>query len=149
MKLETKRAEETKELGAKFTRSLKPKKEEATVICLLGDLGAGKTTFVQGVASALFIKETIQSPTFVLMKRFSINPPFRSLIHVDAYRIEDESELKQLNFEEILSDPTNLVFIEWPERIKNSIPKTAETISFRFIDDSTREIIVPDYADKK
>lgn len=149
MKVVTKSKEETKKVAESFIVTLKPKKEEATVICLFGDLGAGKTTFVQGVASALFIKEVIQSPTFVLMKRFQIEAPFKSLIHLDAYRIDDEKELEPLGFKEILSDFENLIIIEWPERIKNSIPENAVSVKFKFIDEMTREIMLPDNADKK
>ncbi len=149
MKVVTKNAEETKKAGEDFVSTLKPQKEGATVVCLFGDLGAGKTTFVQGFARALAIKETIQSPTFVLMKRFSIAAPFKNLIHVDAYRIENEKELEPLDFKEILSDQKNLIVIEWPERIKNSIPKDALCVFFSFVDDVTRDITLPDYADKK
>lgn len=149
MKVVTKSKEETKKLAEGFVSTLKPQKNCATVVCLIGDLGSGKTTFVQGLAFALDIKETIQSPTFVLMKRFAVFAPFKNMIHVDAYRIEDEKELEQLDFKAMLSDSGNLIIIEWPERIKNSIPENALNVSFSFIDDVTREITLTDYADKK
>ena len=65
---------------------------------------------------------------------------FRKLIHIDAYRLEKDSELLHLGWEEILKNPENLVLIEWPENVSSIIPPLAKRVKFKFIDDSTREI---------
>lgn len=143
--MRTASAEETKATGAAFAAGLSPRKEGATVICLKGDLGSGKTTFVQGMAAAFAIKGPIQSPTFVIEKRYPLQgeTEFSNFIHIDAYRIEDERELIPLLFSETASDRGNLIVVEWPERIENVLPKYAMTISFTFVDEKTRDIQTP------
>ncbi len=103
----------------------------AFVIALSGDLGAGKTTFIQGFVGALGIKKRVTSPTFILFRRFAIrHSPFTSLYHVDAYRIKSPKEIAALEFKEILSNPANIVLIEWPENIKKILPKNILRIQF-------------------
>lgn len=94
-----------------------------TVVALSGDLGAGKTTFVQLLAKMLMITETVNSPTFVLMKLYETEDSvFEKLVHIDAYRIEDSSEMGPLNFTEIITTPNTLVCIEWAENIADLLP---------------------------
>lgn len=113
----------------------------AALIGLSGDLGSGKTAFVKGVAKALGVKEEVTSPTFVIEKFFAIDhPPFTRLIHIDAYRIEHSSELASLRWKETVADPKNLIFIEWPEKIADILPKGMQMLTFKFIDETTREI---------
>jgi tRNA threonylcarbamoyladenosine biosynthesis protein TsaE len=100
------------------------------IFCLQGDLGAGKTTFIQGAARALKIKNKILSPTFVIMKDFPLLAPFKKFYHIDCYRIEKPKEILNLGFKEIIKNPGNLVFIEWPERIRKIIPKNAVWLEF-------------------
>lgn len=102
-----------------------PRKETATVIALQGDLGAGKTAFTKALARELGIQEHITSPTFVIMKSYAVSehPECKTLTHIDAYRIEDQDEMRVLGFSEILRDPTRIVCIEWPERIQSLIPE--------------------------
>ncbi len=104
----------------------------ATVIGLSGDLGAGKTTFSQGFAKALAVTDTVQSPTFVIMKIYAIGGSstafqkgFRTLIHIDAYRLDKSSELLYLGFEKMTENPENIIVIEWPERVADILPKHA------------------------
>ncbi len=115
---------------------------QALAVCFYGDLGSGKTTFVQFLAKALGIKENITSPTFVIQKNFTILQlfPFSRLIHLDCYRINDPAEMTVLRWEETLADPHNLLVIEWPERIKSLLPKNCLNIKFTFVDETTREI---------
>jgi tRNA threonylcarbamoyladenosine biosynthesis protein TsaE len=95
----------------------------AIVLVLSGDLGAGKTTFVQALARALGVREVVQSPTFTIMKLYeTTHTTVRRLVHMDAYRIEDMSELAPLRFIETLKNPETLVCIEWGERIKAVLP---------------------------
>ncbi len=107
-------------------------KSSATVVALRGDLGAGKTTFVQALGKALGITETMQSPTYVLMKSYEIKKasPFAKLIHIDAYRLEDPKEFAALRPEQFLRDSKNLVVIEWPEKLAGALPPADLTISF-------------------
>ncbi len=94
----------------------------ATVIFLFGNLGAGKTTFVQNIAKKLGIKENVLSPTFVICKQYPLSfMHFITLTHIDLYRLESEEETKTINLENIIKDKQNLVFIEWPEKISNTI----------------------------
>jgi tRNA threonylcarbamoyladenosine biosynthesis protein TsaE len=122
--------------------------EKACIIALQGDLGSGKTTFVKAVAETLGIRDTVTSPTFVLEKIYKIEDKtalgagYTHLIHIDAYRLENSNEMSALGFDEILEKPENLVFIEWPERISQAIPKNAQILHFRFVNEKTREITV-------
>jgi tRNA threonylcarbamoyladenosine biosynthesis protein TsaE len=105
-----------------------PKKEErvgrAALITLSGDLGAGKTTFVQELASALGVKEAVQSPTYVLMKSYELKDrQFSTLVHIDAYRLAGAEEFEALEPASFLLDEDVLVAIEWPERIEGALPK--------------------------
>ena len=142
--METRQITTLEELGdiAKEVLSTCSQKEHAQVITLQGDLGAGKTALTKEFAKLLGITHEITSPTFVIMKSYEIpaHPFLKSLIHIDAYRIESDDEMRVLGFEEILSDPTNLVCIEWPEKIKNLIPKDAYTVSLTLNLEETRTI---------
>lgn len=103
----------------------------ATVVALSGELGAGKTTFVQALAKELGVKEIVQSPTYVLMKRYDISYlNFKHLIHIDAYRLNNAQEFAALRPEQFLTDPSNLVCIEWPERVQGALSKPDLTIKF-------------------
>lgn len=96
-------------------KSLKP----GTVIALTGPLGAGKTTFVQVLAKELGAKTNPRSPSFSLVRSYSLEPVtygLRTLIHVDAYRIEDANDLLPLGLDELLAEPGVVMALEWPER---------------------------------
>jgi len=121
-------------------------KTKATIVGLYGDLGSGKTAFTKEVSRAFGLKQTVTSPTFVIEKIYKL-PQFGSkasefeyLIHIDAYRLESGEELKQLGWEEIVNNPKNLIFIEWPENIKDILPKDIKKMKFKFIDEDTREV---------
>ncbi len=127
-------------------KALIGKKDSATVIALSGNLGTGKTTITKEIAKQLGIKENVVSPTFVIMKIYKLTSNskhysnFKKLIHIDAYRIEDAKEFINFNWEEIISDKENLVVLEWPEKMKNIIPKNAINIYLSHIDEETRQI---------
>src|SRR5690242_17689748 len=105
-------ADETIELGRALAARLRPPK----LVLLRGDLGAGKTTMVKGVAEAFDAasQDDVTSPTFTLIHEY--RGPTISVYHIDLYRIETERELATLGLDEIMSDPQNLVLIEWGER---------------------------------
>ena len=130
--------------ASSFIKNLSVNSDRAIIIGLLGDLGSGKTAFVQSVAKVLKIEKYITSPTFVIQKRYKIGLEgsfFENLIHIDAYRLESGEELLSLDWVEIKSNPKNIIFIEWPERINEVLDKDMETIHFKFIDENTREVI--------
>lgn len=98
----------------------------ATIVCLHGDLGAGKTTMTQLFGGMLGVTETITSPTFVIKKTYETNNlVFKQLVHMDAYRLEGEQNLNVFRLDQDFSNLDNLVIIEWPEIIKDSIPSNA------------------------
>jgi tRNA threonylcarbamoyladenosine biosynthesis protein TsaE len=139
----TESAEQTQKIGKDIARKIiaDRKKSKAVVIGLKGDLGGGKTTFTQGFAKGLGIKDKILSPTFVILKRFQIkSKQFKNFYHIDCYRLKDEKDLLELGFEEVISDPENIVLIEWPEKIKKILPKDTIIIEFDFIDENKRKI---------
>jgi len=115
----------------------------ALVVGLYGDLGSGKTTFTQAIAKIFDIKEDITSPTFVIEKMYDIkNGGFKKLVHIDAYRLDLAKELLALDWEKTLSDPKNIIFIEWPERVLEALPKNHAKIFFKFLSENEREITV-------
>ncbi|MEK7636580.1 MAG: tRNA (adenosine(37)-N6)-threonylcarbamoyltransferase complex ATPase subunit type 1 TsaE [Patescibacteria group bacterium] len=142
----SKRTAETKAIAARLARKIffsagggsasggKKPSENAVVIVLKGDLGAGKTTFARGFIGACITRKKVQSPTFVLMKRFPISKKhsgvFRNIFHIDAYRLKNEKEATSLRLYELFSDPTALILIEWPERIFSIIPKKHTRVLF-------------------
>mgnify|MGYP001576635066 CR=1 FL=1 len=112
------------------TENLKPR--GAFVIALSGELGSGKTTFVQGFVRGLGIKKRMTSPTFIIFRRFKLSAlSFKFLYHVDAYRIKKSADLAMLGFKEILKNPKNILLIEWPENIKKIVPKEVLWILFK------------------
>lgn len=128
------------EAGA-LVRTLTPKAEDATLITLSGELGAGKTTFVQGIARALGITEHITSPTFVLEKVYRIpDGAFSKLVHIDAYRLEGKS-LAPLGLVELLTDSKNLILLEWPEMVsEGELPPAEVRISLTVLPDTSRTL---------
>lgn len=127
--------------GKALASSLSSSPEHATVVGLSGELGSGKTTFVKGVARAFGVTQTVTSPTFVIQKIYKLEgQPFRHLVHIDAYRLESAEELSVLGFNALLSDPGNLIIIEWPERVREILPPDIKMLHFEFINSSTRSI---------
>ncbi len=120
--------------------------KEATVLVCSGNLSAGKTTFAQSLAKHLGIRERITSPTFVIQKTYKLPLSakkkfgFSHFVHIDAYRLDNEKELKVLHFKEIAEDPGNLVLIEWGERVKKILPASYRALHFIFINETTRQI---------
>jgi tRNA threonylcarbamoyladenosine biosynthesis protein TsaE len=133
---------QTKNLGKKLARELSNSlpKEKAIIIALEGELGSGKTTFLQGFAKGLGIKDKILSPTFVLMKKYQIPNTKYQFYHIDCYRIKKPKELLTLGFEEIISNPKNIVAIEWAEKVAKLLPKENIVLDFRIKVGKEREI---------
>ena len=148
MKREVKNLEELRAVAEGFlgTIAKNPLKETATVVGLSGDLGAGKTAFVKCVASILGIAEVVTSPTFILEKVYIIprgsilGERFTKLIHIDAYRLEGGKEMRALDWDALLLDEHNLIFIEWPEQVKEAMPKDIINLSFEYAGEGVRQI---------
>lgn len=140
MKYLSRSLEETSKVARDFLGTL-GLEDRATVVALQGELGAGKTAFTQEVGKILGVVENMHSPTFVIEKIYSIDwKGFKNLIHIDAYRLEKDSELLHLGWEEVTKGSENLIFLEWPENVAGLIPTGAKRIYFQFIDETTREI---------
>lgn len=134
---------EFRQAAAEFALGLKPLPNRATVVGLYGDLGAGKTTFVQAAARALGISETLTSPTFLIFRSYQLPVTcsnYSSLVHVDAYRLKNSEELRGLGFADLLADPANLIFVEWADRVADAMPPNHHKLFFEFVDENTRMI---------
>ena len=127
-------AEETMALGKAISELAKP----GSTFCLTGDLGAGKTTLVRGIAKGLNIKSVVQSPTFNIMKIYfdGIKP----LIHIDAYRLADVDT--DIGLDEYIGYETGLTVIEWPNFIERLIPENSSEIEIVNIGDNDRKITI-------
>src|SRR3989338_6151407 len=166
----TRSAKETKKLGEKLAheidRSPTSIKRGAIIISLEGELGSGKTTFTQGFAKGLGIKENPRSPTFVIMRIYPITtnpstpspfvrakgkkyspPPYEgggwgrlNFIHIDAYRLKSK-DFKVLNWRDFIKDKNNIILVEWGNKIKNILPKGSLRIIFKHIEHSHKRLI--------
>lgn len=137
--------EETRARGASFGATLAP----ATLVCFYGDLGAGKTTFIQGMLGVFGAEGPFVSPTFVLMKEYLLKMPtatgIRRVYHADAYRIESAEDFEKIGFGEWIDDPSGVVLLEWPERVSDSLPERYMRVSIRLIEGESREIIIESF----
>ncbi len=139
MKIILESVAQTKKLGEEVGKKIL-KDNICPFLALEGDLGSGKTTFLQGLAKGLLIKETVTSPTYIIFKKYKINGE-KFFYHFDAYRIT-EKDLDVLNFKEIVENKNNIIAVEWSENIGGAIPQQAITMKFSFIDYRRRKLIV-------
>lgn len=125
----------------RFVRNLpKERGKKAFVVGLSGELGAGKTAFVQEVARALGISRPVASPTYTIVQTYPVeHPVFTRLVHVDAYRLQS-GEAGTIGWEEYVSNPENLVLVEWPERIFGGVPEGARHFAFAVTGEEVRSI---------
>lgn len=112
---------------------LEGRQRKGVTVALTGELGSGKTTFAQGFASGLGVKERVLSPTFILLKEFKIKHRFfRTFYHLDCYRLDNPAkELLHLGFKKIIADSHNIVVIEWADRIRKILPRNCIWIHFK------------------
>lgn len=145
MKYLAKTIEETKTIAHEFASSLKG----GDVVFLEGDLGAGKTTFVQGVLESLGYTEPVRSPTFSIMNIYKItnHSTIKQIIHIDFYRFDSPEESRTLGLEEMMNDTKNVFMIEWPEKglEKNSKIQYNTSIKFTSLENEAKEIIISLY----
>lgn len=126
--------EQTRRVGMRLGALLRP----GDLVCLIGDLGAGKTTFVQGVSAGWGSLDSGSSPTFVLVNVYR-HPHGEKLYHLDAYRLSGAAEALDLDLDALLEDGPLL--IEWADRIEAALPKERLWISLRWTDDNQRDMI--------
>ena len=167
----TKNYRETQKLGENLAiqlRSEQAKKvknrKTAVVLALSGNLGSGKTTFLKGFAKGLGIHDKILSPTFAILKRFAIpkkkikkepldsarcnsaelsqKSKFTNFYHIDCLRLKNSKDILGLGFKEIIKNPENIAAIEWPEKIKSTLPQNIVLIKFKFLDEKGRGITI-------
>lgn len=126
--------EETAMVAKNLARTIfkKGTQSQAVVIGLSGELGAGKTTFTQAFAKELGVKETVVSPTFILERIYQLPKPspFSHLVHIDAYRLANARELSELGWDALVTNPKNLIMIEWADKIDQVLPPDAVRLFF-------------------
>ncbi len=131
--------DQTRAIGAHLGKVV----QRGSLLLLSGDIGAGKTTFVQGLARPLQTGDQIQSPTFTIVAEHAgtgaDGKPLR-LYHIDLYRIEGDSDLDSIGLDEYLSDPNGVTVIEWPERGRDWMPKEYLLIDLQTVSDSKRNL---------
>jgi len=125
--------DQTRRIGARLGGAL----QTGDVICLQGDLGAGKTTFAQGIAQGWGSLDSVSSPTFILVNVYRRADEDR-LFHLDAYRLDSTPEAEELDLDSMLAD--GALIIEWPERMDGLIPDERLWIKLEHIDDEEREM---------
>ena len=155
-KLITPSPAETKRLGESLAKDILEKgpQKRALVIGLIGDLGGGKTTFLQGFAKELGIRNRILSPTFVIMKKYKIQDTkykiqdtrYKVFYHIDCYRIESPKEILDLGFADMIKNPENIIAIEWADMIKKLLPKRCLILRFKFLDRNKRMVRISGYS---
>lgn len=111
------------------------------ILAFEGDLGAGKTTFIQGLAKGLGIKEKILSPSFILMRGFKISKKLGYFYHLDCYRLDSHKDLRLFGLKDIFRGG-NIVAIEWADKVKRILPKKHIKIKLKWLGENKREIII-------
>jgi tRNA threonylcarbamoyladenosine biosynthesis protein TsaE len=127
-------AEQTRRLGMRLGSLLQP----GDVLALSGDLGAGKTTLVQGIAQGWGSTDSVSSPTFVLVNVYR-RPDGGLLHHMDAYRVESALEAEDLDLDAMMS--TGALIVEWAERITDALPKEILSVNMKWIADEHRSMV--------
>jgi tRNA threonylcarbamoyladenosine biosynthesis protein TsaE len=125
--------EQTRRIGMRLGETL----GRGDVICLQGDLGAGKTTFVQGLAKGWGSTDSVSSPTFIIVNEYR-QPGNKRLYHIDAYRLDSTPEAEELDIDSMLAD--GALLIEWPDRIDGLVPAEHLWIEFEYVADEEREM---------
>lgn len=130
----TKNAEETKKIAKELAKQI----HKGVFIAFYGNLGSGKTTFIQGLAEGLGIKRRIISPTFIIIRTYVLRP--KIFYHIDLYRTESKNDLLGLGIDEILNDKNNIIAVEWAEKMGKMLPNRRIDVYFEYLGDNEREI---------
>lgn len=139
----THNAEETQTFAQGFAKKL----HGGDIVLLYGNLGAGKTTFVQGLARGLGITHRIISPTFIILRTYKVKSEnqeskIKNFYHVDLYRLESEKEIEDIGLLDLMRKQENIVVIEWPEKLGQLLPENAWQLHFENKGEDIREIRV-------
>lgn len=128
---------QTQKIGEDFALKLKG----GDVVFLIGQLGAGKTTFAKGLAKGIGVKSRIMSPTFIIVREHEVagNKEIKTLYHLDLYRLNSEKEVKNIDLHDILNDQEGIVVIEWPKVGQSLVNKKVWNVILEQ-DDETRSI---------
>ena len=139
MQITTKSEKETINLAIKYAKKLKG----GEIVGLIGDLGAGKTIFTKGLAKGLGVKQTVNSPTFVLMKIYDCNnhKTIKKMVHIDAYRINSEKDIEAIGATEYFERDDTVVVIEWVDKIKGILTNKVKYVNLN-IQEKCRKIII-------
>ena len=140
MEIITTNAQETEKLGETIGLDLKSGKIKNRVLAFYGDLGSGKTTFIQGLAKGLGIAKRLLSPTFVFCRQYELEKGL--LYHVDLYRIKEVQEAQGLGLEEMFTDRESVTLVEWADRIKEMLPRERLDIALEYMDNEQRKITI-------
>jgi tRNA threonylcarbamoyladenosine biosynthesis protein TsaE len=130
----SKSPEQTRRIGMRLGSALK----KGDVLCLQGELGAGKTTFVQGIAQGWGSLDSVSSPTFIIVNVYR-RTDGAQLFHLDTYRLESQPEAEELDIDSMLSE--GILIVEWPERLGNLIPEERLWIKLDHIADEQRQML--------
>lgn len=133
MEVTSRSPKETQKIAQKLASDL----QSGDIVALYGELGSGKTVFVQALAAALGVKRPVTSPTFTIIKSYNLGN--LTLHHIDLYRLEGVTQISALGLEEIFSDKT-IVVIEWADRIKSGLPEKRINVKIGKVNEKTRII---------
>lgn len=130
----------TIQLGKKIASKLKG----GEILCLYGELGAGKTTFTKGVVNYFLPKKRVLSPTYIIVRHYQIgrSPSIKNIYHVDLYRISEKTGLRGIGLDEFVKKPDSIVLIEWAEKLGKLAFDRRIDVRFEKIDENSRKIVI-------
>lgn len=141
MEILSKSTQDTEELARGLAKKLKP----GDVLALYGDLGSGKTTFTAFLVEALGIPARVQSPTFVVVRKYEGGKGLiKAVNHIDLYRLTDPREVAEIGISELIAEKDHIAVIEWPELGESYLPDSTIKIYFDYVEENSRKINVSD-----
>lgn len=138
-KVITSSSQETQKIASEFAKTVK----KGDILCFYGNLGSGKTTFIQGFSKGLGIKNRIISPTFIILRSYTTDE--LNFYHVDLYRTITIGDLNSVGLDEIINSKDNIVAIEWAEKLGKFLPEKRIDIKFNILGNDKREITFERY----
>lgn len=137
----TENAQATFKFGQKIGDILISSYPQGRILCLYGDLGSGKTTFIQGISKSLGIEKPVPSPTFIIVRQYDIDIKlYKYFYHIDLYRLDKNADLMVLGLSDFFTDKSSLVAIEWADKLEKMKPSNCLEIYFSILDSNKRRI---------